>query len=89
MEVINYICSKSEVLSKGKRRPPVATQRFEIRMQTSGLVKILTETGSRQHPCHQVRRHAVWENRLQDVAGESEGDNCKCGGIHDEHGTPK
>lgn len=51
--------------------------------------EFLTETGSRQHACHQVWRHAIWENRLQNVAGESEGNYSKCGWIHDEYGTPQ
>lgn len=51
--------------------------------------KILTETGSRQHACHQVWRRAIWENRLQNVAGEGEGNYSKCGWIHDDHGTPQ
>lgn len=51
--------------------------------------KSLTETGSRQHACHQVWRRAIWKNRLQNVAGESEGNYSKCGWIHDEHGTPQ
>lgn len=51
--------------------------------------KILTETGSRQHACHQVGRRAVWEDRLQNVAGEGEGNHSQRGWIHDEHCTPE
>lgn len=49
----------------------------------------LTQTGGRQHPCRNVRRHAVWEDGLQDVAGERERDDGQRGWVHDEHGAPQ
>lgn len=53
------------------------------------MEKSLTETGGRQHPCGHVRRNAVWEDGLQDVAGEGEGDHSQRGRIHDEDGAPQ
>lgn len=49
----------------------------------------LTETGGGQHPHRHVWRNTVWEDGLQDVAGESEGDDSQGGRIHDEDGAPQ
>lgn len=51
--------------------------------------KTLTETGGGQHPCCHVGRDAVWEDGLQDVAGEGEGDDGQRGRVHDEHSAPQ
>lgn len=53
------------------------------------MVKPLTETGGGQHPCRHVRRNTVREDGLQDVAGESEGDDSQRGRVHDEDGAPQ
>lgn len=49
----------------------------------------LTQTGGREHPSGHIRRKAVGEDRLQDVAGEGERDDSQRGGIHDEDGAPQ
>lgn len=54
------------------------------------LIKLsLTETGGRQHPSRHVRWNAVWEDRLQYVAGEGKRDDGQRGRIHDEDGAPQ
>lgn len=49
----------------------------------------LTEAGGGQHPRRHVRRNAVWEDGLQDVAGERERDDGQRGRVHDEDGAPQ
>lgn len=53
------------------------------------MVEALTETGDGQHPRRHVRRNAVREDGLQDVAGEGEGDDSQRGRVHDEDGAPQ
>lgn len=52
-------------------------------------MKTLTEAGGRQESSCHIGGNAVWENRLQDVAGEGERNHSQGGGVHDENSTPQ
>lgn len=48
-----------------------------------------TETGGGQESSCHVGGNTVWENGLQDVAGEGECNHSQGGGVHDENSTPQ
>lgn len=57
--------------------------------QSTAGPTVLTYAGGGEHPCGNEWWDTVGEDRLQHIVGEGEGDDCQCGWVHDEHGTPQ